>query len=148
MTRWKAKDLATEIAPIIARLLAEELHGRLRPDLLIGDDRVLTEAEAGQILTASERTLEYWRARGIGPRSVKLGERRIGYRLGELRTYVRDAKRGPPGQPSSVRQLPRENAAAGRKPHDRVRATTELMALRLANGHLKKQLRTHPRGAT
>ena len=82
MTRGKAKELATELAPIIAKLLADELQSRIRPNLLIGDDCVVSEAEASQILTSSERTLEYWRAQGIGPRSVRMGGRKIGYRLG------------------------------------------------------------------
>jgi hypothetical protein len=98
------EEFAARLAPILAEHLADKLIGHLRPDLLIGEDRVLTEAEAGRILTASERTLEYWRARGIGPRSVKLGDRRIGYRLGELRAYVRDAERGPLRRQSGTRQ--------------------------------------------
>jgi hypothetical protein len=100
------EEFAAQLAPIIAEHLANKLIGHLRSDLLIGEDRVLTEAEAGRILTASERTLEYWRARGIGPRCVKMGERRIGYRLGELREYIRDAERGPPRRQSSARQSP------------------------------------------
>lgn len=102
MPKWD-EEFVTRMAPVIAQLLAKELTERLRPDLLIGDDRVLTEAEAGRILTASERTLEHWRARGIGPRCVKMGERRIGYRLGELRAYIRNAERGPARQKDSTR---------------------------------------------
>ena len=37
--------------------------------------------------------LKAWRASGVGPRTVKLSPRDFGYRLGDLRDYVRAAER-------------------------------------------------------
>lgn len=98
------EEFAAQLAPIIAEHLADKLIDQLRSDLLVGEDRVLTEAEAGRVLTASGRTLEHWRGRGIGPRCVKVGARKIGYRVGELRAYIREAERGPPRRQSGARR--------------------------------------------
>ena len=79
--------LAEELAPLIgARIDA------LRNRVLLGDDAVLSPDEAAEVLRKSPSTLEAWRARGVGPRSVKLGPKAVGYRVADLRVFIRDAE--------------------------------------------------------
>lgn len=55
----------------------------------MGDDTLLTPRQVAKALTISKRTLERWRQDGSGgPRCVKLGDRRVAYRLGDVRAYV------------------------------------------------------------
>jgi excisionase family DNA binding protein len=51
--------------------------------------KLLTAAEAAEILRAPEATLRYWRHTGQGPRSVKTG-RRILYRPEDLETWIQE----------------------------------------------------------
>jgi predicted DNA-binding transcriptional regulator AlpA len=90
-----AEGVAGAIAETIAALIASKLADQLRPELLLGDDAVLNEAETARALKKSRATLEAWRRTGIGPRSITLGPRAVGYTLGDLRQYIRWAARGP-----------------------------------------------------
>jgi hypothetical protein len=56
---------------------------------LLGDDVVLTADQAAKALLLNTRTLERYRALGEGPKWRKIGPRRIGYRLGDLKDYIR-----------------------------------------------------------
>ncbi len=49
---------------------------------------VLTEAEAARILRLSPRTLQRMRLDGGGPRFCRLTEKRIGYDIADLQTWV------------------------------------------------------------
>jgi predicted DNA-binding transcriptional regulator AlpA len=51
-------------------------------------DPVLPPNEAGRVLSLSTPTLGRKRRDGTGPRFVKLGERRIGYRLSDLNAWL------------------------------------------------------------
>jgi hypothetical protein len=44
-------------------------------------DRVLTPYEVAAMIRAPVATLRYWRQRGTGPKSFKMGPRRIMYRV-------------------------------------------------------------------
>jgi predicted DNA-binding transcriptional regulator AlpA len=50
--------------------------------------RVISEAEAAARLSLSRRALQEYRLRGTGPVFVRLGERRIGYSISDLDTWV------------------------------------------------------------
>ena len=50
-------------------------------------DALLTEAEASDLLGLSTRTLQAWRAQGIGPRFVRAG-RAIRYRRRDLIAWI------------------------------------------------------------
>ncbi len=51
-------------------------------------DRLLSLAEAAELLRTSPDTLRYWRhLGGIGPRSAKIG-RRVVYRESEVVAYI------------------------------------------------------------
>jgi hypothetical protein len=80
-----ARSVADHLGPIMVE--------QLRVDLALGDDAVFTVAEAGRILRRSPASLTAWRASGVGPRVVKLSPRDFGYRLGDLRDYVRAAEK-------------------------------------------------------
>jgi predicted DNA-binding transcriptional regulator AlpA len=54
--------------------------------------RVLTPAEAAEILSLSVPVLERLRAAGGGPAWVRLSARRIGYRVSDLAAWL-DARR-------------------------------------------------------
>lgn len=77
------------LASAIAARLADEIADRMRLDALAGDDVVLPPVEAARLLRRSEKTLEFWRSTGSGPIHIKIGMRGIGYRLGDLRHYIR-----------------------------------------------------------
>lgn len=49
--------------------------------------RLLTQAEAAELLCLSERTLERLRVTGTGPRFVRLG-RSVRYRLADVEAWV------------------------------------------------------------
>jgi predicted DNA-binding transcriptional regulator AlpA len=90
-----AEGAASAIAEKVAELVAGKLAEQLRSELLLGDDAVFDEEETAQALKKSRATLEAWRRTGIGPRSIKLGPRAVGYTLGDLREYIKWAARGP-----------------------------------------------------
>jgi hypothetical protein len=92
---FDAEGVAGAIAEKIAELIAGKLAEQLRPELLLGDDAVLNEAETSRALKKSRATLEAWRRTGIGPRSITLGPRGVGYTVGHLREYIKWAARGP-----------------------------------------------------
>ena len=51
--------------------------------------RLLDTAEASDFLKVSVRTLENWRARGIGPRYIRLGSSKgVRYRLCDLEVFA------------------------------------------------------------
>ena len=57
---------------------------------VLGDDTLLTAQQAADALTVSVRTLERWRLDNCeGPRAVKISDRRVAYRIGDVRTYIR-----------------------------------------------------------
>lgn len=51
---------------------------------------VLSSKEAAQYIGVSHPTLERWRADGEGPAFIKLGARRIGYRISALDRWLDD----------------------------------------------------------
>ncbi|MBE7189878.1 helix-turn-helix domain-containing protein [Jatrophihabitans endophyticus] len=51
------------------------------------DQKLLTIAEAAEILRAPVATLRYWRHLGTGPHSFRLG-RRVLYRYDDLVTWI------------------------------------------------------------
>jgi hypothetical protein len=83
-------ELAAVLAPEIAAMVIEQLSGRLKAVLALGDDAVLGARAAGEALGKSLSTMEAWRARGIGPKWIKLGPRAVGYRVRDLRRYINE----------------------------------------------------------
>ncbi len=60
------------------------------PTTSIGrNQKLLTLAEAAEIVRAPVATLRYWRHLGTGPRSFRLG-RRVLYRYDDLTTWIDD----------------------------------------------------------
>ena len=83
-----ASTLAAALAPEIAALIVGKLTGLVA----LGDDAILGEEAAAQALNKSQSTMEAWRAKGMGPKWVKLGPRAVGYRVGDLRQFIRDGR--------------------------------------------------------
>lgn len=53
------------------------------------DDVVVSKIEAAKMLNISTWTLDRMFKRGEGPRRTRLSDRRVGYRLREIRQYER-----------------------------------------------------------
>jgi predicted DNA-binding transcriptional regulator AlpA len=51
-------------------------------------DRVISEALAAEFLGISHDTLKRMHAAGKGPRRIRVSDRRVGYKLSELKAYV------------------------------------------------------------
>jgi hypothetical protein len=84
-----ASELAKELAPrLVEQLLASKLWGLIA----LGEDAVLPPEAAGAAINRSVSTLEVWRSRGIGPTAIRIGPRSIGYTVGNLRRFLRDAE--------------------------------------------------------
>jgi predicted DNA-binding transcriptional regulator AlpA len=57
-------------------------------------DRVVTEAETAKITSLSRPTLQRYRHDGVGPKFIRLGVRRIGYRLSDLAAWMAEKPAG------------------------------------------------------
>jgi predicted DNA-binding transcriptional regulator AlpA len=86
--------LAAALAPEVAALMAEQVAHKLKGVLALGEDAILGQEAVAAALNKSEATLELWRAKGIGPRAIKLGPRAVGYRVGEVRRYIHERAEG------------------------------------------------------
>lgn len=53
-----------------------------------GPQKFFDEKQAAELLNVSRRTLQRWRTEGGGPRFIRLGERRVGYRLPDLNAWA------------------------------------------------------------
>lgn len=51
-------------------------------------DRLLTRAEAAELLGLATQTLSNWASTGKGPRRVTVGSRSTRYRLSDLNAYM------------------------------------------------------------
>lgn len=56
------------------------------PDLL--PEPLLTEAEVARYLNINVRTVQNWRLRGGGPTFIKINNRAVRYRPGDIKAYV------------------------------------------------------------
>lgn len=55
---------------------------------LLGADTLLTAKEAADLLRISVRTLEVHRAKGTAPRCIRIGPRKIAFRITDLREFI------------------------------------------------------------
>ena len=51
-------------------------------------NRMITRAELCEFLTISPATSERWGREGFGPRAIKIGPRRVGYRLADVLAFI------------------------------------------------------------
>jgi predicted DNA-binding transcriptional regulator AlpA len=49
---------------------------------------LLTTPEAAEVLHSPVATLRWWRHKGIGPKSFRMGPRKVMYRLGDLQEWL------------------------------------------------------------
>lgn len=52
------------------------------------DDEILFTPQVSRRTGVPEATLRYWRHQGIGPRSFKLGPRKVAYRKSDLNAWL------------------------------------------------------------
>lgn len=62
-------------------------------------DPLLTSQQVADLLAVELRTVEDWRARGVGPRFVRVGRRMVRYRPADVESYVAG------GQPTSAGEV-------------------------------------------
>ena len=60
----------------------------------------LTRDELAALAGVHRRTLEYWAARGLGPRPIRHGPKLIRYRRGEVQTWLSEGD--SPGWPAAA----------------------------------------------
>lgn len=53
------------------------------------NDSLMTTEEVAKYLNVSMNTLSTWRAKGGGPRSVKLGEKAVRYRKADVDDFIK-----------------------------------------------------------
>jgi len=58
-----------------------------------GEPEYLTTAEVAELLRSPAETVRYWRHRGQGPKSFKVG-RRVLYPVAEVRTWLQKLETG------------------------------------------------------
>lgn len=51
-------------------------------------DRMISRAELCSLAGVALSTAEAWSRLGIGPRPIKIGPRRVGYRMTEVRAFL------------------------------------------------------------
>lgn len=59
------------------------------PDM--GDDALLDANQVAKLLKISRRTLEVHQAKGVAPKRVRIGPRLVAYRLGDVRSFIKNA---------------------------------------------------------
>jgi len=66
---------------------------------VLGTGELISPLQAAQALELSPRTLERWRAHGLGPPYVRVG-RRIRYLVCDITAWVERGREIPPGHAS------------------------------------------------
>ena len=87
--------VAAHLSVQIADGLLTAVEAKTNAVALAGDDTLLSESQAAEILATRRGTLAHWRQIGHGPRIVKISPNRLAYRLGDLRSFIESAARGP-----------------------------------------------------
>jgi predicted DNA-binding transcriptional regulator AlpA len=54
--------------------------------------RILTEGEVSRVLGIKQRTLQRWRALGVGPQYLRLSERSVRYQLKDIQDWILECK--------------------------------------------------------
>jgi hypothetical protein len=74
------------------------LHGKQSE---FGEDALLSEVQASDLLCLSMRTLQAWRGRSIGPPFIKAG-RVVRYRFGDLVAWIEANRVRPASERTAV----------------------------------------------
>jgi predicted DNA-binding transcriptional regulator AlpA len=59
-----------------------------------GPDPLLPPPDVAELLSVSERRLEYWRYQGRGPAFMRLGRRTVRYRLSDVEAFLEANRQG------------------------------------------------------
>lgn len=79
--------MATYQAPNLTPEELSELHA-------LPDDALATSQEAAAFLRLKYATLSWYRCQGCGPKFVRIGQKLIRYRMGDLREYAKGQPMG------------------------------------------------------
>lgn len=79
--------MATYQAPSLTPDELSELHA-------LPDDALATSQEAAAFLRLKYATLSWYRCQGGGPKFVRIGQKLIRYRMGDLREYAKGQPMG------------------------------------------------------
>ena len=83
---------------------------------------LLTTSEAAHHLRLSPRTLERWRAEGIGPKFIKMGPRAVLYTPAELASFLACSEFQTTAEASPTSRRLKNEKASGGTPRRKVRA--------------------------
>ena len=64
------------------------------PARVLGDDTILSNSEFREMLGVSRATIHRLDQSGEGPPKIRLSERRVGRRLGDVRSWLQARQRG------------------------------------------------------
>jgi predicted DNA-binding transcriptional regulator AlpA len=54
--------------------------------------RLMTAPEAADILKVTPKTLKHWRAKGIGPKFLRINSRNVRYEMSDIEAWVDSQK--------------------------------------------------------
>ena len=87
--------LADALARRIAASVADTVYQKLRADVLMGDDALITEDEMAEILRRNPEAARTWQRIQFGPSFVRIaGSRKRHYRIGAVRHYLDEVRAG------------------------------------------------------
>lgn len=79
----------------IAEHVAEVVYRRLRADVLMGDDLLISEDELAEIMRRNPEASRTWARIQFGPSHVRIaGSRKRHYRIGAVRHYLDEVRAG------------------------------------------------------
>jgi hypothetical protein len=82
-------DAGDQSDPAVALPLAERIA-------LFGDDALVTSLECAAMRIVSDRVNQRERALGIGCPYIRISTRRVGYRYGDIKAFIRKSTVGRP----------------------------------------------------
>lgn len=79
----------------LAERVAETVYRKLRADVLMGDDALVSEDELAQIMKRNPEAARTWVRIQFGPQGVRIaGSRKRHYRIGAVRHYLDEVRAG------------------------------------------------------
>jgi len=61
----------------------------------LGGDVLLSRKQLAAALSVHQKTIPRWEKLGIGLRPIRIGPRRLGYRVSDVRAFIEARSRGP-----------------------------------------------------
>ena len=88
-------DITTDTLEALAERVADIVYKRLRADVLMGDDLLVSEDELAEIMKRNPEAARTWARIQFGPSHVRVaGSRKRHYRIGAIRHYLEEVRAG------------------------------------------------------